>query len=282
MMAAPAQITAKDKNHPDRHGTLQVQGVGAERPPDRSRRTRTTGTRTRRRVTSCRTSTRSSSSRFPEIAAREAALKSGQIDVMHTSNGNEIAKLQNDKSFSLVMQDKPAETGYFLINQLVPALADVRVRQAPRVLHRSRRAEQAARRGCRPVANGPFPPGSPGYLEDNGLPEGPRCREGQGSDRRLREGEGQAPDVQVRHDERSVQRGDEPARAGAVGRVRHLHRHPPDRADAVHHRSRQRGPTCSRSSPGATTASRTPTATSTSGARPWRRPPGSSPSTSGG
>ena len=63
MMAAPEQVARQGQEPPDRHRRVHVQGVGAERPLHRGDATRTTGTRTRRRATSSRTSTRSCLSR---------------------------------------------------------------------------------------------------------------------------------------------------------------------------------------------------------------------------
>jgi len=170
MMAAPAQIAAKDKNHPIGTGPFMFKEwvpndhFTAEKNPNYWYKDPKTGDQ-------LPYLNELVFKPIPEISAREAALKSGQIDVMHTSNGNEIAKLKNDKSFSMVLQDSPAETGYFLINQLVPALADVRVRQAlANCIDRD--AVNKERNGnLAPVANGPFPPGSLGYLDDNGYPK---------------------------------------------------------------------------------------------------------------
>jgi peptide/nickel transport system substrate-binding protein len=170
MMAAPAQIATRDKNHPIGTGAFKFKEwvpndhFTVERNPDYWYKDPTTGDQLPYLDEIV-------FKPFPEIAAREAALKSGQIDGMHTSNGNEIAKLKDDKSFTMVMQDKPAETSYFLLNQLVPALADVRVRQALAYCV-DRDAVNKQRNGnVAPVANGPFPPGSLGYLDDNGYPK---------------------------------------------------------------------------------------------------------------
>jgi len=170
MMAAPAQIAAKDKNHPIGTGAFKFKEwvpndhLTVERNPDYWYKDPTTGDQLPYLDEVV-------FKPFPEISAREAALKSGQIDVMHTSNGNEIKKLQDDKSFHMVLQTKPSEVGYFLINQLIPALADVRVRQALAYCL-DRDALNAQRGGgLTPPANGPFAPGSLGYLDDNGYPK---------------------------------------------------------------------------------------------------------------
>jgi peptide/nickel transport system substrate-binding protein len=169
MMEAPAQIAAKDKNHPIGTGPFVFKEwvpndhFTAVKNPDYWYKDPTTGDQLPYLDEVVFKA-------FPEVSAREAALKSGQIDVMHTSNGNEVKKFQGDNDFHMVLQDKPSEVVYYLINQLVPALADVRVRQALAYCL-DRDALNAQRGGgLTPPANGPFAPGSLGYLDDNGYP----------------------------------------------------------------------------------------------------------------
>jgi peptide/nickel transport system substrate-binding protein len=171
MMAAPEQVMAKDKNHPigtgafvfkewvpNDHLTVTRNENYWYQDPETGEQLPYLDEVTFRPI--------------PEVAAREAALKSGQIDVMHTANGNEIAQLQEEGEFTIVLQEEPAETAYFLINQLVPGLDEERVRQAlAYCLDREALNEQRGG-GLTPPANGPFPPGSIGYLEDNGYPAG--------------------------------------------------------------------------------------------------------------
>jgi peptide/nickel transport system substrate-binding protein len=170
MMAAPAQVKAKDKNNPIGTGPFKFKEWV---PNDHLTLVRNENYWYKDPTSGDQLPYLDSITfkPIPEVAAREAALKSGQIDVMHTSNGNEIKKLQDDKNFSMVIQDKPAEVGYFLLNQLIPALKDVRVRQAlAYCLDRDAIVKQR-NGGLGSVANGPFPPGSLGYLDDNGYPK---------------------------------------------------------------------------------------------------------------
>jgi peptide/nickel transport system substrate-binding protein len=170
MMQAPAQITAKDKNHPIGTGAFKFKEwvpndhLTLEKNPDYWYKDPKTGDQLPYLDTLI-------FKPIPEIAAREAALKSGQIDMMHTSNGNEIKKMQDDKNFHMVLQTKPSEVGYFLINQLIPALADVRVRQALAYCIDRDALNKLRGGGLTPPANGPFAPGSLGYLDDNGYPK---------------------------------------------------------------------------------------------------------------
>ncbi len=118
-----------------------------------------------------------------DIASRSAGLKSGQFDIIHTANADEIADFRDEgDNFVRLEANKFGETNYFLINQadgdLDPEganasnpLLDLRVRQA--LAHAMDRQRVADERGAGivQVANGPFAPGQPGFLEDNGFPE---------------------------------------------------------------------------------------------------------------
>jgi peptide/nickel transport system substrate-binding protein len=170
MMAAPAQIKTKDKNNPIGTGPFKFKEWV---PNDHLTLVRNENYWYKDPKTGDQLPYLDSVTfkPIPEIAAREAALKSGQIDMMHTSNGNEITKLKDDKNFTELLQNKPAEVAYFLINQLIPALADVRVRQAlAYCLDRDALNKQRGG-GITPPANGPFAPGSLGYLDDTGYPK---------------------------------------------------------------------------------------------------------------
>jgi len=119
-----------------------------------------------------------------DIASRSAGLKSGQFDIIHTANADEIADFRAEgDNFVRLEANKFGESNYFLINQadtpeLDPEganatnpLIDVRVRQAlAHGMDRDRVAEERGA-GIVQVANGPFSPGQPGFLEDNGYPE---------------------------------------------------------------------------------------------------------------
>ncbi|MGF1598036.1 MAG: ABC transporter substrate-binding protein [Acidimicrobiales bacterium] len=118
-----------------------------------------------------------------DIASRSAGLQSGQFDIMHTANADEIAAFREEgDDFVRIEANKFGETNFFLINQadndeLDPEganatnpLVDVRVRRAlATAMDRDRLVEERGA-GIVEAANGPFAPGQPGYLEDNGFP----------------------------------------------------------------------------------------------------------------
>ena len=130
-----------------------------------------------------------------DIQGRSNGLKSGQFDIIHTANADEIAKYEND-DFVLLQANDFGETSYILLNVGAgenPVLAAVRgadslamdpddLNSSSPLLHVScRRAfahaidrqRVADERGAGLVtpANGPFAPGSIGYLEDTGYPD---------------------------------------------------------------------------------------------------------------
>lgn len=130
-----------------------------------------------------------------DIQGRSAGLTSGQFDIIHTSNADEIAKFESEGQVKLLQANDFGETGYVLLNVAQgdnPLLASVRgveslemdptgqnsvnplihlsCRKA--LAHAIDRDRLAAERyaGIVTVANGPFPPGSMGHLEDTGYP----------------------------------------------------------------------------------------------------------------
>lgn len=112
---------------------------------------------------------------FEDVQSRTAALESGQIDLMHTANFDSIVQLREQAEagqINLIENSNNAETNYLMLNQGDPdsPLADVRVRKAIAfgIDYDTVNASRFA--GAARIANGPFPPGTPGYLEDTGFP----------------------------------------------------------------------------------------------------------------
>ncbi len=130
-----------------------------------------------------------------DIQGRSNGLKAGQFDIIHTANGDEIAAYEADGEFKLLQANDFGETNYLMLNVGAgenPTLAFVRgedalsmdpgdLNSSSPLLHLScRRAlahaldqERFADErwaGIASPANGPFPPGSIGYLDDTGYP----------------------------------------------------------------------------------------------------------------
>jgi peptide/nickel transport system substrate-binding protein len=115
---------------------------------------------------------------MPSGQARSDALKAGDIDLLQTSSGLEIDDLEGEDGIVSDVLDSPilTETAYLLINQ-EPTLngapnpmSDINVRKALAFAtdYETLKATRSADKF--PIANGPFPEGQMGYLEDNGFP----------------------------------------------------------------------------------------------------------------
>ncbi len=131
-----------------------------------------------------------------DIQGRSNGLKAGQFDIIHTANADEISKYEGDADFVTLQANDYGETSHNLINVasgVNPWLQAVRQAAEPipmdplglnatnPLVHLSCRKALAhafdgerfaneRHQGLVKVANGPFPPGSMGYLEDSGYP----------------------------------------------------------------------------------------------------------------
>ena len=110
-----------------------------------------------------------------EDATRSRALQSGEIDITHTDRGPDVEELRGLAESGQIqlfeMTDRQSVT-YSLINVAADSpLQDVEVRRAvaQAIDQDFRNASRSA--GVYEVADGPFAPGTMGYLEDNGWPE---------------------------------------------------------------------------------------------------------------
>ena len=115
---------------------------------------------------------------MPDGQARTQALRSGDIDLIQTSNGVEIDELRESDGVvvSELTSDYEVETAYLLINNSPEVdgqpnpFADERVRRALALATNNEVLVEARTNGIFEVANGPFPPGTAGNLEDTGYP----------------------------------------------------------------------------------------------------------------
>ena len=131
-----------------------------------------------------------------DIQSRSAGLRSGQFNIIHNSNSDEIAKFEKDKDkFNQIQANAFAETNYILLNNGAgtnPVWAAANAKDgtmdpkgtnaaSPLLNLPCRRALAGAidlerynkERGAGIVksANGIFPPGANGYLADTGYPK---------------------------------------------------------------------------------------------------------------
>ncbi|WP_419945807.1 ABC transporter substrate-binding protein [Candidatus Poriferisodalis sp.] len=132
-----------------------------------------------------------------DIQGRSSGLKAGDFHIIHTSNADEIFKYESDDDYVTLQANSFGETNFAIMNVAAgtnPVLAAQRGLDEPvamdplgfnaanplvhlscrRALAQAFDGERFVRerhKGLVRAANGPFPPGSMGYLEDSGYPE---------------------------------------------------------------------------------------------------------------
>ena len=114
--------------------------------------------------------------------SRSNSVRSGDFDIMMTSMGDTINQFLDDDDMEVNSSTKFGDTGYFLLNLAAgdtdpegknasSPLLNVDCRRAlAGAIDRDRFAQERGA-GLATPANGPFPPGSVGYLEDTGYPK---------------------------------------------------------------------------------------------------------------
>jgi peptide/nickel transport system substrate-binding protein len=114
---------------------------------------------------------------------RANSVRSGDFDLMMTSMGDTINQFLDDDAFKVDASTKFGDTGYIMLNTAEGTTTDPEGKNAksPLLNLDCRKAlagaidldrikdERSA--GLAPPANGPFPPGSIGYLKDTGYPK---------------------------------------------------------------------------------------------------------------
>jgi peptide/nickel transport system substrate-binding protein len=114
--------------------------------------------------------------------SRSRAVRAGDTDIMMTSMGDTIAPFLEDESMEVNSSTKFGDTGYFLLNLAAGALdpqgqnaasplLNVNCRRALAGAIDQERFTQERGAGLSTPANGLFPPGTIGYLDETGYPE---------------------------------------------------------------------------------------------------------------
>jgi peptide/nickel transport system substrate-binding protein len=110
----------------------------------------------------------------PEPRQRFNSLESGELDAFHSSSATEsltIADLRDlaaDGSINLTESDDFAEVGNLMLNAAEPPFDNQVARQAAALAIDRETINDTLADSIPELANGPFPPGSTGYLEDTG------------------------------------------------------------------------------------------------------------------
>ncbi|HEY8057166.1 MAG TPA: ABC transporter substrate-binding protein [Acidimicrobiales bacterium] len=109
-----------------------------------------------------------------EDATRSRALQSGEVDITHTDRGPDIEDLRGAAdagTLQVFEMDTRQGVSYALINVAADSpLQDVEVRRAFAMAVDQEFRNQSRSAGVFEIANGPFSPGTMGYLEDTGYP----------------------------------------------------------------------------------------------------------------
>ncbi len=110
---------------------------------------------------------------IPDSLNRRDALKSGTVDLIHSSNGEVISEFRENTDLPMVEITNNAETGYTLlhVSQEGSPLTDVRVRCALAYASDEQLLIDTIGAGVGQIAFGPFSPTQVGYLEHTGFPE---------------------------------------------------------------------------------------------------------------
>jgi len=116
-----------------------------------------------------------------DIDSRSNSLRSGQFDVIHTSNGDTIKQFEEDDQFETIATSLFGDTGYIMLNvaegdtdpqgtNAKSPLLNVHCRRALAYATDVQRLIEERDAGLTLPATGPFGPGVLGYLKDSGYP----------------------------------------------------------------------------------------------------------------
>ncbi|MEO7556540.1 MAG: ABC transporter substrate-binding protein [Acidimicrobiales bacterium] len=110
---------------------------------------------------------------IPEETVRESALESGDLQMMHTTQGETIAQLRtlkDDPRFTITENAKGTEVQHLLLNSSTPPFNNLHARRAVAYAFDSDKYNQLHNAGVQTRALSPFQEGEVGYLADPGLP----------------------------------------------------------------------------------------------------------------
>ncbi len=111
-----------------------------------------------------------------DTQVREEALKSGDLTLMHLSDGSIIERLKGDPNLDEYEQNQFSETNYALLNFNAEVMQSKEVRCALLQALDPQDLIDVVAFGAGTVSNGPFTPGQEGFLADNGrLPYDPEA-----------------------------------------------------------------------------------------------------------
>jgi peptide/nickel transport system substrate-binding protein len=108
-----------------------------------------------------------------EAVQRVSSLQGGQLDLMHTSDGQQVDALRQLTSQFNVLEQEPgrSEVRYYLMNAAKPPLDDLNARKAVAMAIDREQINELRNNGAFRVANGPFDTKVIGYVKDPGFPK---------------------------------------------------------------------------------------------------------------
>ncbi|MET0627270.1 MAG: ABC transporter substrate-binding protein [Acidimicrobiia bacterium] len=108
-----------------------------------------------------------------EATQRVSSLQGGQLDVLHTSDGQQVDQLNQLKSKFNLMIEKPGrrEVRYYLMNAAKAPLDDLSARKAVAMAIDLDQVNELRNNGVYTVAHGPFDTSVMGYLKNPGFPK---------------------------------------------------------------------------------------------------------------
>ena len=109
----------------------------------------------------------------PEAGQRVNGLQGGQLDIIHTADGQQVDALQQLTSTFNVVKQQPghSEVRYYLLNAAKPPLDDLNARKAVAMAVDRDQINQIRNNGAYRIASGPFDTSVMGYLKDPGYPK---------------------------------------------------------------------------------------------------------------
>lgn len=103
-------------------------------------------------------------------AARTAALQRGQVQMAMTNNNTQMVALNKIKGLVHLRTTYAASADEIVLNNQIGPTADIRVRKALAYATSQPAIRKVVGAGIVQIANGPFPPGTLGYLKKTGYP----------------------------------------------------------------------------------------------------------------
>ena len=108
-----------------------------------------------------------------EANQRVNSLQGGQLDVIHTSDGQQVDALDQLADQYTLMKEKPGrrEVRYYLMNTAKPPLDDLNARKAVAMAIDRDAINELRNNGIFDVIDGPFDTKVPGYVKNTGYPK---------------------------------------------------------------------------------------------------------------